>query len=167
MLNIYINTWKNYNEHGCNNGRWITLPMDNQKLMEVLKSVAESMNDSDPEWFVNDYEWEDEDFFEIDETDNYFYLNEISEEINILDEYDKFKLLAVIEAYTSNIREALDTLDDYTFYKNMNMEDVAYEIVSDCYELSEFSLKYFDYAAFAIDLSFDGFYETKFGVIFG
>lgn len=45
------------------------------------------------------------------------------------------------------------------------MEDVAYEIVEECYELPEIAQRYFDYAAFARDLEFDGYTETSSGVI--
>ena len=38
-------------------------------------------------------------------------------------------------------------------------------LISDCYNLPEFALRYFDYEAFARDLSFDGYTETKYGVI--
>ena len=57
MLNIYLNTWGNYNENGADGGEWITLPMDEDELAEVMEKIADAMGDEDPEWFVNDYEW--------------------------------------------------------------------------------------------------------------
>lgn len=168
MLRIYINTWGNYNENGAAYGEWITLPMDEDDLQEKLKSVAEKMNDHDPEWFVNDYEWEEDSYFKVDEMDSYTDLNEICEQISDLDEYDQQKLLAVIEATGSNVQEAIDNLDNYTFYQDMNLEDVAYELVEDCYftkDTPDIFRNYFDYAALARDLGFDGYYETEYGVI--
>ena len=34
MLNIFINTWKNYNENGADGGEWVTLPMKADELEE-------------------------------------------------------------------------------------------------------------------------------------
>ena len=54
----------------------------------------------------------------------------------------------------------------FSFYHGMDLEEVAEELVNDCYDLPEFALRYFDFKAFARDLSFDGYTETKYGVIF-
>lgn len=165
MLKIYINTWGNYNEHGAENGRWITLPMDKDELSTILKTTAEKMNDHDPEWFVNGYEWEGESLFPVDEMSNYNELNELCQTISQLDEYNQEKLAAIIEYTYSDIKEALDNLDSYIFYPNTTLEDVAYDLVNECYDLPEFALRYFDYAAFARDLHFDYYYEVNNGVL--
>jgi antirestriction protein len=47
----------------------------------------------------------------------------------------------------------------------MDLEEVAEELIDECYNIPEFALRYFDYSAFARDLSFDGYTETKYGVI--
>ena len=57
MLNIFVNTWGNYNENGADGGEWITLPMDAEELEEVLENIAAAMGDNDPEWAIHDYEW--------------------------------------------------------------------------------------------------------------
>lgn len=165
MLNIYINTWGNYNEHSAYNGKWITLPMDENELTEILETAAIAMNDNDPAWFVNDYEWEGESFFDVGEMDDYYELNELCETISDFDEYDKEKLLAIINATGKNIKEAIDNLDDYTFYQNMTLIEVAYKLMEECYDLPEIAQTYFDYEAFARDLGCDGYYETEYGVI--
>jgi antirestriction protein len=56
-------------------------------------------------------------------------------------------------------------MDDSTFYPGYSLEEVAEEIVSECYDLPEFALRYFDYEAFGRDLSFDGYTKTYTGVI--
>ena len=48
----------------------------------------------------------------------------------------------------------------------MSLEDVAYEIVDECYDLPDIAQRYFDYKAFARDLGFDGYTETENGVIY-
>ena len=40
---------------------------------------------------------------------------------------------------------------------SMTREDYAREVIEQCYELSDFALNYFDYAAFARDLFNDGY----------
>ena len=66
----------------------------------------------------------------------------------------------------SMLQEAIENIDDYTYYSGMSLEDVAYEIVEECYELPEIAQRYFDYEAFARDLGFDGYEETTNGVIY-
>jgi hypothetical protein len=169
MLNIYINTWGNYNENGADGGEWISLPMDEDELQAKLDEVAEAMNDDDPEWFVNDYEWTtDFEPFDVEEMENYFKLNECLQELDNLNGYEQTALCAIIEATGDDIEQALKTLQRewYTFYPDMDLEEVAEEIINDCYNLPEFALRYFDYSAFARDLGFDGYTETNYGVIY-
>ena len=66
-----------------------------------------------------------------------------------------------------NYQEAKEIYENesYTYYAGMALSDVAYEIVNECYELPEIAERYFDYDAFARDLSFDGYTETENGVI--
>jgi antirestriction protein len=50
----------------------------------------------------------------------------------------------------------------------MDLAEVAEEIVNECYftrETPDIFTRYFDYDAFGRDLSFDGYTETKYGVI--
>ena len=54
---------------------------------------------------------------------------------------------------------------DNTHYHDMDLVDVAYSIVEDCYNLPENIERYFDYEAFARDLGFDGYTETDYGTI--
>lgn len=37
MLNIFVNTWGNYNENGADGGEWITLPMEPEELEEASR----------------------------------------------------------------------------------------------------------------------------------
>lgn len=167
MLKIFINTWGNYNENGADGGKWITLPMDEDELDEILDKVAEDMGDHDPEWFINDYEWEDDFHIEVSEHENIRNLNQIAEELDNLDKWDRFEALAAVEAFGYDIEEAISKQSRgyFTFYAHMTLEEVAEEIINECYDLPEFALRYFDYEAFARDLGFDGYHETEWGVI--
>ena len=168
MLNIYANTWGNYNENGADGGQWITLPMDSDELEEVLENIAALMKDEDPEWFINDYEWTiDQELGDVHEMDSITDWNERCQEACDLEEWEAEEIAAAIEAYGYTFAEALDRQQRgcFIFYRGQDLEEVAEELISECYDLPEFALRYFDYEAFARDLSFDGYTETTYGVI--
>lgn len=82
-----------------------------------------------------------------------------------LDECDIEKIEAIMESHGGTLRNAIDSIDNYTYYSGMTLIDVAYELVEECCELSDFAKQYFDYEAFARDLGCDGYTETTNGVI--
>lgn len=172
MLNIFVNSWGNYNKNGADGGEWITLPMEETELKEVLENIATAMGDNDPEWAIHDYEWTLEiDLGEIHEMDSIYKWNELCNEAHSLEEWEAEEIAASIDAYGYSFQEALhrQQCGYFTFYRGMDLEEVAEEIVNDCYfskDIPEILTRYFDYKAFARDLSFDGYTETKYGVIF-
>jgi len=170
MLNIFINTWGNYNTNGADGGQWIALPLDPDELEEVLENIAELMGDEDPEWAIHDYEWLTEiELDEISEHDDIQELNERCLEIDDLLEHEAEEIAAAIEAYGYTFAEALDRHQRgcFIFYQGQDLEEVAEQIADECYlyDAPEMLARYFDYEAFARDLSFDGYTETKYGVI--
>jgi antirestriction protein len=168
MLNLFVNTWGNYNENGADGGKWITLPMDPDELEEVLENIADAMGDHDPEWAIHDYEWESEmELGDVHEMDSITEWNERCQEAYDLEEWEAEEIAAAIEAYGYTFAEALERQQRgcFIFYAGRDLEELAEELINDCYDLPEFALRYFDYEAFARDLSFDGYTETKYGVI--
>ena len=168
MLNIFVNTWGNYNENGADGGQWITLPMEEEELQEVLENIAAHMKDEDPEWFINDYEWTIEmELGDVHEMDSITEWNERCQDADDLEEWEAEEIAAAIEAYGYTFAEALDRQQRgcFIFYRGQDLEEVAEDLINECYDLPEFALRYFDYEAFARDLSFDGYTETKYGVI--
>lgn len=171
MLNIFVNTWGNYNENGADGGEWISLPMDADELAETLEDIAGRINDHDPEWFVNDYEWECYHIRDIGEMECIQKLNEELEELASLQDWEMEEALAAVEAYDYSLEEAIEKQQRgcFIFYRNMSLEDVAEDIVNECYftkDTPDILTRYFDYEAFARDLTFDGYTETNFGVIY-
>lgn len=160
MLNIFINTWGNYNENGADLGEWITLPMDEDELQEKLDEIAERMHDDDPEWFINDYEWTiDDTLREIDENENIFTLNEEIEKLNNLDDYEQKILLAAIDVWGYSYTD-LDDLDNYNLYEDIqNDYDLGYywAIESGCYDLEKMGTlaNYIDFESFGRDIRFE------------
>ena len=129
------------------------------------------MPDNDPEWAIHDYEWTtEEDLWEISEHENIDELNETLEELTGLDEWEQKEIMAAIEAYGYEFEEAYERQQRgcFVFYAGQSLEEVAEEIVNDCYftkDTPEILTRYFNYEAFARDLSFDGYTETSYGVI--
>lgn len=171
MLNIFANTWGNYNENGADGGKWITLPMDADALEEELKTIAAAMNDNDPEWAVHDYEWTtDIDLFDVSEYENILTLNEKLQELESLEEWELEEVAAAMEAFSYDFLEAVDRQQRgcFTLYRNMDLTEVAEELVNECYftkDTPDIFTRYFDYEAFGRDLRYDGYTETKYGVI--
>lgn len=171
MLNIFVNTWGNYNENGADGGEWITLPMSEEELKEKLEAIAQAIGDTDPEFCIHDYEYTGEiELEEISEYTNIQQINELCNEAAALEEYELEEIAAAIEAFGYSFKEAMETQqgNGFIFYAGQDLEDVAYELVEECYftkKTPEIFKTYFDYKAFARDLGFDGYVETKYGVI--
>jgi antirestriction protein len=173
MLKIFVNTWGNYNENGADGGEWITLPMDEGELEEKLESIAANMGDHDPEWAIHDYEWEGEiNMGEVHEMDSITDWNERCQKADDLDDDDLKEIAAAIEAFGYGFAQAMELQQngDFSFYPGQDLEDVAYDLVEECYftkDTPDIFKQYFDYKAFARDLGFDGYTETQYGVIVG
>ena len=168
MLNLFVNTWGNYNKNGADGGQWITLPMDPDELEEVLENIAALMGDHDPEWAIHDYEWTSEiEMDEISEYANIFEVNTHCMDLDDLEQWEAEEIAAAVDAYGYSFKDALDRHQRgcFIFYQGLDLEEVAEEIVNEYHDLPELALCYFDYKAFARDLRFDGYEETKWGVI--
>ena len=168
MLNLFVNTWGNYNANGADGGQWITLPMEEEELQEVLEHIAAAMGDNDPEWAIHDYEWEsDVELGNVHEMDSISEWNARCQEACDLEEWEAEEIAAAMEAYGYTFPEALERQQRgcFIFYPGRDLEEVAEDLINECYDLPEFALRYFDYEAFARDLSYDGYTETKYGVI--
>lgn len=160
-MKAYITNLGKYNE-GCLVGKWIDFPIDEDDFTSELESIGVKENTMYEEWFITDYDCSLFDMYDaFGEYPNIDDINEVAEALD--DREDEFVALLEVCSY----KNALDHLEDedFTFYYDMTLEDVAYELVEECYELPEFAQRYFDYKAFARDLGFDGYTETSKGVI--
>jgi len=171
MLDIFVNTWGNYNENGADGGEWITLPMDADELEETLEKIADNMGDHDPEWAIHDYEWTCEwEGFEVSEYDNIEELNEYCERLAELSEYEGKVYAAAVEHYGRDYVD-IDDLDEFNLYEDIRDNyDLGYywAVESGCYDLSNMGhlSNYFDYESFGRDIAIEadgGF--TSYGFI--
>lgn len=157
MLKGFITNLGKYNE-GELVGEWIEFPIDDDELEEVFDRIG--INEQYEEFFFADWDCD----FDTG-LGEYVSIEEVNELAEQLEKVDGEVLKAIVEATGYEIGQALDCVENATFYSGMSLEDVAYDLVKECYDLPEFALRYFDYKAFARDLGFDGYYEVSNGVI--
>ena len=171
MLNIFVNTWGNYNENGADGGKWITLPKDADDLQKELEKIAAAMGDRDPEFAVHDYEWTCEwEGREISEYDNIEELNEYAQKLDELSEWEQKVYAAAVEYWGAEYVNP-DDLDDYILYTDITDNyDLGYywAVDSGCYNTDELGTlgRYIDYEAFGRDIAIEadgGF--TSYGFI--
>ena len=157
----FITNLGKYNE-GYLLGKWIDFPIDDDDFESELESIGVKENTMYEEWFITDYDCSLFDMHAaFGEYPNIDDINEVAEALE--NNEDEFTALLEVCSYEGALRY-LES-ENYTFYQGMSLEDVAYELVEECYNLPEIAQRYFDYKAFARDLSFDGYTETSSGVI--
>ena len=160
MLNVFINTWGNYNENGADGGKWITLPMDEDELTETLEKIAAAMGDEDPEYCIHDYEWITEiSLRNIDENESITALNEELQNLGDLDEWEQKVFCAMVEYWGYN-HVSPEDVNDYCLYTDITTDyDLGYywAVESGCYDLDKMGhlSNYFDYEAFGRDIRFE------------
>lgn len=155
MLNIFVNTWGNYNEHGAEGGQWITLPMGEEQLAETLEDIAGRINDPNPEWAIHDYEWTTEvEPREISEIENIIDLNAYILTLSALDDWDAKTYAAACEYWGGDYVD-IEDINEYSLYTDItNDYDLGYYWAeeSGCYRLELPLSNYFDYEAFGRDI---------------
>ena len=167
LLSIYLTDLQAYNE-GYLSGTWVKLPLSNFELSQAISEVlteGESISGSEDheEYFITDYEWEDNEFFStIDEYENLQELNKKLQQLEDVDEC-KHKAIAFLlsEGLGNDLDDAIDKADDVTIHENQNMGDVAYELMQECYNadtLPSIIANHIDYEGIARDLEMDGNY---------
>ena len=167
MLNIFVNTWGNYNVNGCDGGEWLTLPMDADELEAALEKIADNMGDFDPEWAIHDYEWVcDWEGFEISEYDNIEEINEYCQQLAELSEYEGKVFAAAVEYFGRDYVE-IDEIDNFNLYEDITDNyDLGYywAVDSGCYDTDNLGTlgRYIDYEAFGRDIALeaDGGFTT-------
>lgn len=106
---IYLTNLGRYNE-GVLMGEWVKLPVDKDKLQEVLDRIG--INQQYEEYFISDYETLFANLH-ISEYASINDLNELAERIEGLADHDYDKLAAVLECESStSIAEILELIDD-------------------------------------------------------
>ena len=162
MLRIFITNLGKYNE-GELIGEWVDLPITEEELEKVYSRIGISDEPNEngiyyEETFITDYET-DIDGLKVEEYDSIDDLNEMAEELDNLNEYDKEVVNAMLsEGY--NLEDAISGKDDCIVYYNCNdMADVAEQYAEETGLLDSIpeNLRYyFDFEAYGRDMSFEG-----------
>lgn len=165
MFKIFLTNLGKYNE-GELIGKWVELPCDN--LAEELAEIGVADGTMYEEFFITDYE--NEVGYEVGEYESIDHLNELAERLEQIELHQDGEVIAAImEANGCELEEALNVYDQgryINYLEHDTLVELAYELIEENYDLPEFALRYFDYDAFARDLSFEGYTETSYGVIY-
>ena len=151
-LKAYIANLDKYNE-GVLMGNWVTFPIDEDELKEVLKRIG--IGGRYEEYFFTDFDTPLLkylcEFMSVQE------LNEIAEK---LDKWDEKTFLAAVEL--DNINEVLEAdPSDYLLLTEVNNdEELGYYYAVDCYNIENmdsFIINYFDYKKFGRDIRLNSY----------
>lgn len=152
-IQVFMNTWKNYNENGADtsliNGGWMSI--------EEAKEFIEEQRNNNP--FINDIDGYVP--FEINEYSN------ADKELDNLTKYfsieDRDILNAIIYSSGYDLDKCIEIFEngDYIYYSCIENEfDLGYAVVEECGLLendNELLVRYFDYEAFGRDLVLEGY----------
>jgi len=156
MIRVYLTNLGAYNR-GEIIGKWVDLPMDEDKLQEEIDSILEPI---DEEFFITDFETDIEGL-KIDTSEDIFDLNILAEEVDALSKDEQAILQAIFIVYTSDLMQALELLksDDYIVYWNVtNERELGERIVDEGLlgEIPEQLQYYIDYEAIGHDWCVNG-----------
>ena len=166
MFSVYLTCLASYNA-GSLVGRWVTLPITgfelSQAISEVLTEGEHSVDgENHEEVFITDHEWSDLDLFEIDEYEDLYDLND---NLKLLSDLDRDTLKAVKflldEGITMDIEDAISRAEDVIIHHNYTIEDVAYDLIHECYNLKDIPdliANNIDFDGIARDIEYDGTY---------
>lgn len=159
----FITNLGKYNE-GELIGKYITFPIDEDDLQEVLKEIGCCYYDEDGEYINTGYEeffftdWETDFSNDFEEYVSIERMNEIAESLKIWSN-DETMFKAACEVW--NFEEVIENSpDDYNLYYDLeNDYDLGYYWIeeSGCYDLSNWGnlANYFDYESFGRDIRFE------------
>lgn len=152
---VYLNTWGAYNE-GCIGYGWMTPD-------EARDFIEENPERDGGEWFIADIDnYLGVEFGSLDYADVEEILDTI-EALEDLEDYELEQVIALMEYKgTKDAQEAIDDLDSYTFYSDI---DEYHDCCDECIDFggNELMERYFDYDAYHRDCDFD-IYEASNGV---
>jgi antirestriction protein len=155
MMNVYVENLAKYNEGELDSGDWITLPMNSIDLQEAIEAIL----GDDEEYAIHDFE--SDLTYEVGRYDDIFSLNDTLEAIENAD----IELLNAIMSVTGEDVEGAYAIiqdGDYMMLHSVNSEeDLGYEFLEmtgEYHQMSETIQRYFDFAKFGRDLTFDGWH---------
>ena len=175
MLKLFITDLAAYN-NGFLVGEWVTLPLSGKELYMAINSIlseGEHLCQSDvthEEVFITDYEWMGQSLFNVGEYDSPWDVNDDVGKVSELTEHQQKAVAFLLgEGLTYEVDDAILRSDDVIIHENQNLEDVAYEVLNECYGLDTLPpliVNNIDYRGVARDLDYDGTYWEIDGDVF-
>ena len=166
MLEIYLTDLQSYNE-GDLVGKWIKLPLTSFELHQAISEVLtegefESGSKNHEEYFITDWAWSSHEFYDIGEYHNLHQLNEELQDLQYKSDHE-LKAIAFLlqEQLATDTGDAIAKADDVHIYENHTMEDVAYDLMQECYNadaLPSIIANNIDYEAIGREIEYDGTY---------
>ncbi|MBV5279536.1 MAG: antirestriction protein ArdA [Campylobacteraceae bacterium] len=90
------------------------------------------------EIFITDYEWMGQSLFNVGEYDSPWDMND---DVGKLSELNPLQQKAVVflpsQQITYDIDDAIGKADDVIIHENQTLEDMAYSLLQECYELDK------------------------------
>ena len=157
-MKIFITNLGMYNE-GYLVGKWVKLPVSEDKLDEVLKAIG--INEYYEEFFISDFE--NERIIGLSEVVSEYSsvqaLNKLAQRLEELSDDEADKLGAVLEyeacRSVSDVLELLDELDNFDLLTDVtDDEELGYYYAEEycCIDIPEHIQPYFDYEAYGRDI---------------
>jgi len=170
MLKVYITDLAAYNK-GFLIGEWVNLPMSGDELSSAIAKVLKGGEaicameygyEMHEEWFITDYEWSDIELFEVEEYMDVYALNKDIKRVEGLSIQELKAIRFLFEnAIVTDVNKAIGELDDVIVYEDTTMEDLAYSVLEDCYEIYKLPAiiaNHIDYTAVARTFEYEGRY---------
>jgi antirestriction protein len=153
---IYLTNLGRYNE-GYLMGEWVKLPVDKDKLQEVLDRIG--INERYEEYFISDYDTLFSNLH-ISEYSSITELNELAKKIDGLADYDYEKLAAVLECESSmsiaEILEIIDDLESFNLLAEVEDDETLGEYYAEVgcifHNIPDSIQRYFDFEAYGRDI---------------
>ena len=155
-ISIYLTNLGKYVE-GCLVGEWVKLPVDKDKLQDVLDRIG--INEQYEEYFISDYETLFANLH-ISEYSSISELNQLAVKIDELADCDYEKLGAVLESEScmtiAGILEIIEELDSFDLLTEVDNDETLGEYYAEvgCIFLGiPYSIsRYFDFEAYGRDI---------------
>ena len=141
---------------------WVSLPINKEDWDEFLTTIG-----NPEELAIHDYENNLGLYgLKIGEYESIEDLNDLAGRLENLTPYE-ITIVNALDEVLGYFEDALDCFEseDYCYYRNMTMEEVAQEYIEGAYYIPDYLENYIDYKAIARDMLLDRYYETSYGVI--
>ena len=160
MINIALTNLERYNA-GELVFEWVKLPVED--FEEALERIG-----NPEEYFISDYECELP-HMKIHEYENLEELNNLAMELEGMSTYELMILVAIMEADSSSVEDALATLEEenYIYYATEDFTEFIDVLIEDGFfgEISDEVKQFLDYEKLTKYLTDRGYHMTSTGVI--